>query len=377
MPDGHPVLTDDAISRLVDDFVQAARQAQRAGFDFVDVKHCHGYLGHEFLSAVDRPGRYGGDFDNRTRFLREIVAGVRAEAPGLAIGVRLSAIDWVPFRKGPDGRGEPEPIEGAYRHAFGGDGSGVGADLTEPYRFLELLASLDIRLMCMSIGSPYYNPHYPAASPVPAVGRLSAAGRPAGRRGPADRRRGGPERHRPALAIVGSGYSYLQEWLPNVGQAVVRTGGADFIGLRTDGAELPRDARRRAGGSAAATASRFAALSATAPRPREMALSRGATPSIRSTSPARTRSAWPRSSATPRRSHSQADERRRHQESVLLVQAPDAVPAGVLAEEDDQYVERDRGQQRQSAGPAEEPVSRRQPARPAPTPIPSADGSGK
>ena len=100
------------IARLVDDFVRAARRAQRAGFDFVDIKHCHGYLGHEFLSAVDRPGRYGGGFENRTRFLREIVAGVRAEAPGLEIGVRVSAVDWVPFRKGPDGRGEPEPIDG-------------------------------------------------------------------------------------------------------------------------------------------------------------------------------------------------------------------------------------------------------------------------
>ena len=92
---------------LVDDFVRAARQARRAGFDFVDVKHCHGYLGHEFLSAVDRPGRYGGAFENRTRFVREVVAGIRAEAPGLMIGVRLSAMDWVPFRKGPGGRGEP------------------------------------------------------------------------------------------------------------------------------------------------------------------------------------------------------------------------------------------------------------------------------
>ena len=231
VPDGHPILTDDEIARLVDDFVQAAGRAQRIGFDFVDVKHCHGYLGHEFLSAVDRPGRYGGAFENRTRFLREVAAGVRAEAPGLAVGVRLSAVDWVPFRKGPDGRGEPEPFAGAYHHAFGGDGSGVGIDLTEPLRFLDLLASLDIRLLCMSVGSPYYNPHIqrpalfppsdgylPPEDPLAGVARQIAVAAEM-------------KRHAPRLAVVGSGYSYLQEWLPNVGQAVVRAGGADFIGL--------------------------------------------------------------------------------------------------------------------------------------------------
>ena len=68
------------------------------GFDFVDVKHCHGYLGHEFLSAVNRPGNYGGSFDHRTRFLREIVNGIKSECPGLKIGVRFSSFDMPPFR---------------------------------------------------------------------------------------------------------------------------------------------------------------------------------------------------------------------------------------------------------------------------------------
>src|SRR5438270_12689595 len=100
-------MTDDEVARLVDDFVAAARRARKAGFAFVDVKHCHGYLGHEFLSAVDRPGRYGGSLENRTRFLREIVAGVRAEAPGLEVGVRVSVFDFIPFRAGPGADGQP------------------------------------------------------------------------------------------------------------------------------------------------------------------------------------------------------------------------------------------------------------------------------
>jgi NADPH2 dehydrogenase len=80
------VLTDDQLDELVGRYVVAAGRAQEAGFDFVDVKHCHGYLLHELLTGVDRPGRYGGDFEGRTRFLREVVAGIRSEAPGLAIG---------------------------------------------------------------------------------------------------------------------------------------------------------------------------------------------------------------------------------------------------------------------------------------------------
>src|SRR4051812_42047673 len=154
--DAH-VLTDDEIARLVDDFVRASRQAQRAGFAFVDVKHCHGYLGHEFLSAVDRPGRYGGSLENRTRFLREIVAGIKAEAPGLEVAVRVSVFDFLPFQMGTDRVGEPMPMPGpTYPYAFGGNPrTGLGFDLAEPIRFLELLSELGIHWVCPTAGSPY------------------------------------------------------------------------------------------------------------------------------------------------------------------------------------------------------------------------------
>src|SRR5690606_30947698 len=97
LPDDYDVMTDEDIDGLIDDFIKAAVLAQKAGFHFVDIKHCHGYLGHEFLSAKTRPGKYGGSFENRTRFLRSISEGIRAAAPGLEIGVRLSAFDWIPF----------------------------------------------------------------------------------------------------------------------------------------------------------------------------------------------------------------------------------------------------------------------------------------
>ncbi|MFO7320176.1 MAG: NADH:flavin oxidoreductase [Chloroflexota bacterium] len=232
VPDDQPLLRDDEIDALIEDFVRAAVLAKQAGFAFVDVKHCHGYLGHEFLSAVDREGRYGGSFENRTRFLREVVAGIRRAAPGLLIGVRLSAFDWIAFRPGIDGRGEPETwTDGPYRYAFGGDGSGTGIDLTEPKRYLDLLETLDVRLVCLTAGSPYYNPHIqrpalfppsdgyqPPEDPLAGVARQIAVTAEL-------------KRSHPNLFIVGSGYSYLQDWLPNVAQHVVRTGMADSIGL--------------------------------------------------------------------------------------------------------------------------------------------------
>jgi 2,4-dienoyl-CoA reductase-like NADH-dependent reductase (Old Yellow Enzyme family) len=229
--DDGPLLSDDDISRLIDDFVAAARRAYRAGFHFVDVKHCHGYLGHEFLSAVDRPGRFGGSFDNRTRFLSEVTAGIRALAPEIEIGVRVSVFDFLPFQPGPDGVGVPAAPAGNYPYAFGGDGSGLGIDLTEPRAFLDLLERWGIELVCSTAGSPYYNPHIqrPASFP-PSDGYLPPEDPLVGVARQIDSARRLKASH-PKPGMVGSGYSLLQEWLPNVAQAVLRQGGADFIGL--------------------------------------------------------------------------------------------------------------------------------------------------
>lgn len=227
-------LTDAELRALIDDFVRAAALAQQAGFAFVDIKHCHGYLGHELLTAYDRGGDFGGSFENRTRFLRDITAGIRAEAPGLAIGVRLSAFDFVPFKPGAgdDRTGVPDLADGErYAYAFGGDQTGLGIDLTEPLRFLDLLTELGIALVCITAGSPYYNPHIqrpamfppsdgylPPEDPLVGVARqIDAVAR--------------LKRLRPELILVGSGYSYLQEWLPHVAQHAVRAGMVDSVGL--------------------------------------------------------------------------------------------------------------------------------------------------
>jgi NADPH2 dehydrogenase len=228
--DDSAMFSDDELLQLIDDFIAAAARAEKAGFAFVDIKHCHGYLGHELLGGVDRPGRFGGSFENRTRFLREIVAGIRAAAPALQLGVRVSIFDFLPYCAGDDGVGVPEP-EGDARLTFGGDGSGHGIDFEEPSKFMSLLEELGIRLVCTTAGSPYYNPHIqrpayfppsdgyqPPEDPLVGVARqINATAQ--------------LKRRHPNLCFVGSGYTYLQDWLPHTAQAVVREDWVDVVGL--------------------------------------------------------------------------------------------------------------------------------------------------
>ena len=225
------VLDDDELDTLVDDFVRAAVRARQAGFDFVDVKHCHGYLLHELLSAVDRPGRYGGDLDGRTAFLRRVVDGIRAAAPGLGLALRLSAFDVVPHEPGPGGRGVPVPAApDPYPYAFGGDGTGLGVDLTETHALLRRAASWGVELVSVTAGSPYWCPHVqrpayfppsdgyePPRDPLVEVDRLV--------RVTAELAAAHPD-----LTIVASGVSYLQQWLPHAWQALVAAGGAAAVG---------------------------------------------------------------------------------------------------------------------------------------------------
>jgi NADPH2 dehydrogenase len=240
LPKDFPLLTDSEIQGIVGDFHRAAAAAWKLGFDFVDIKHCHGYLAHEILSAHTREGGYGGSFENRTRFLREVVHGVSSVAPGLRIGVRLSAFDTVPFRpnqapaNGKTKRGVPEGLEGLlpYRWGFGVNSEiPTETDLTESIGFLTLLEKLHIPLVNITAGSPYYNPHIqrPASYP-PSDGYEPPEDPLLGVARQMDATRQLKQRF-PKLIIVGSAYSYLQEFLPNVAQAAVREGWVDAVGL--------------------------------------------------------------------------------------------------------------------------------------------------
>ncbi len=230
IPEDHKPMTDAEIDQIVAHFVKAANLAKEAGFQFVDIKHCHGYLGHEFLSAKTRKGKYGGSLKNRMRFLTSIVEGIRATS-NIPVAVRLSAFDFVPYKKNEANIGVPEQVNHSYTEAFGGDAEGTGIDLTEVFEMLHYFEELGIELVCITAGSPYYVPHIqrPALFP-PSDGYLP----------PEDPLVGVARQiqitHQikqkfPNLTIVGSAYSYLQEWLPNVAEAVIDETMADFIGL--------------------------------------------------------------------------------------------------------------------------------------------------
>jgi 2,4-dienoyl-CoA reductase-like NADH-dependent reductase (Old Yellow Enzyme family) len=231
-PGGVPTMSDDDIDRLVDEFIDAARRAYGIGFQFVDIKHCHGYFGHELLSARERPGKYGGSLANRTRFLFSVVEGIRAAVPALGIGVRLSVIDSVPYRKMPDGPGEPEAAPADYRHAFGVfDDACLDRALDEGRALLRLLLARDVRWVCITAGSPYYCPHVQRPALFPPMDGYDP---------PEDPFRGVARQIRvtaklkaefPDIVFVGSAYSYLQEWLPHVAQYTLRQGMTDFVGL--------------------------------------------------------------------------------------------------------------------------------------------------
>ena len=237
----YPPLTDGEIKIIVEQFHRAAVMVQRLGFDFVDIKHCHGYLGHEFLSAHTRDGKYGGCFENRTRFLKEVVQGIRTVAPGLKIGVRLSAFDAIPYRPDPAlstngklGPGIPEEYAHLipYRWGFGVDQNDPRrTNLTETEQFLSLLRDMGIVLVNLTGGSPYYNPH----TQRPALYPPSDGYQP-----PEDPLHGVAHQMEtvcqlkqkfPELIFVGSAYSYLQDFLPNVAHAALRLGWVDSIGL--------------------------------------------------------------------------------------------------------------------------------------------------
>ena len=244
--DDSVVWSDEDLEQLVDDYVAAAEVAQRVGFQFVDIKACHGYLLHEFLSARCRPGKFGGDFSGRTQLLREIIERVKQRCPDLMIGVRLSVFDTPPFVTSREvGRSMPFEHLLPYQYGFGvNPADPLEWDWEEPFQLVSQLQELGVAMINISCGSPYYNPHLqrpaifppsdgyqPPEDPLVAVVRQIQAVRCF-------------KEAFPELPLVGSGYSYLQDYLPHVAQAVVRAGWVDVVGLGRmvlSYPELPRD----------------------------------------------------------------------------------------------------------------------------------------
>jgi 2,4-dienoyl-CoA reductase-like NADH-dependent reductase (Old Yellow Enzyme family) len=216
LPPDYPLVPDDELAAVRDDFVEAADLAAAAGFDGVDIKACHGYLVSETLAAHGREdSRYGGPFENRTRLLLETVRLVRKEVPDHLVTCRLSATDLVPF---PYGFGmDPDAPE--------------RPDLTESKALVGLLAGAGVRFLALSLGVPAWKPHFGRPFDVPVPGGPT----------PPEHPLEGVARHLavatdiqravPGVAVVGAGYSWLRDLGPHVGAAMVASGRTAVVGL--------------------------------------------------------------------------------------------------------------------------------------------------
>jgi 2,4-dienoyl-CoA reductase (NADPH2) len=227
IPADHPLISDDELERLRDGFVEAARLAYEIGFDAIDVKSCHRYLLSELLAAHTRPGRYGGSFENRTRLHYEIVEQIQAEVPDLMVTMRLNGYDGHPYPWG-WGVSEEDPQV---------------PDLSEPIRFVRGLYERGMRLINITAGNPYFTPHInrpfdipvrggkvPDEHPLFGVGRIVDVARQI-------------KRAVPEMVVIGSGYTWLRQFMAHAAAATVRRGDADLVGVGRGAFAYPDFAR--------------------------------------------------------------------------------------------------------------------------------------
>lgn len=208
-----PVITDEELQALEDDFVAAARLAKQAGFDAVDIKHCHRYLLSELLGAHNRPGMYGGSYENRTRFLKNVINKIKAANIDIDITMRLNSWDGIkyPYGWGCDENGNP--------------------DLTEPKRLVKELYDMGMKMINISGSTPYLDPHMsrpydqpsrfgytPPEHPLIGVHRLLSLVKEI-------------QQAVPDMVVVGTGYSWLRQFAAQVGAGIVKENWVKVIGF--------------------------------------------------------------------------------------------------------------------------------------------------
>jgi 2,4-dienoyl-CoA reductase (NADPH2) len=215
-PDEVRFMPDEELDLLQEDYIEAARLANHAGFDAIDIKSCHGYLLNDLLAGYNRKhSRYGGSFENRTRFLTEVIQKIHASIPRILISARLNAYDGVPY---------------PYGFGFTKD-SPLDIDLTELQTLIRRLMLFGCSFFSVTAGNPFYKPHLgrpfdrtipgmalPDEHPLEGITRLLRA-------------TAGLQKSFPGVRFIGSGYSWLRQYFPNVGAAVVEQDQASVIGL--------------------------------------------------------------------------------------------------------------------------------------------------
>ena len=202
-------VTDGELERLEDLFVETAQLTKKAGFDAIDIKGCHRYLISELFSAHTREGKYGGSFENRMRFLLNIIDKVKANV-AIDVTLRINAYDALP-----------------YPYGWGSDEKGAPA-LDEPRRLMQLLWDKGIRMVNISTGNPYYNPHigrpYDTGSYTPPEHQIVSAARML--RIIKEMKAATPE-----MILVGTGFSWFREFGANIAAGCIEQGWIDIAGF--------------------------------------------------------------------------------------------------------------------------------------------------
>jgi len=228
IPEDYPLVTDEYLDQIQDAYVEAARIAFEVGFDAVDIKSCHGYLINELLACRNRAGKYGGPFENRTRFMLEVIDRIRHELGDKArVVTRMGIYDAIP-----------------YPYGWGVDKNDyTKPDLTEPKRLIGLLRQRGVRLINITIANPYYNPHVGRPFNEPIVGGYPEPEHPLVGVDRLVNVTGEIQKQFPDMAFVGTGYSWLRTLLANVGAANKTKGLVTLIGAGRMGFAYPDFAR--------------------------------------------------------------------------------------------------------------------------------------
>lgn len=230
----YPVISDDELERLEDDYLRAAGVALEAGFPIVDIKCCHRYLLSEILGSHLREGRYGGSFANRARFLLNVVDKIKSRyGERLQVAVRLNVWDGLPYPYG----------WGVAKDTAGMEPGSMPMDLTEPKLLLGELERRGVKLIDVTMGNPYYNPHLnrpydspslgmaiPDEAPLIGVARMFSAA-------------GELQQAFPGLVIMGSGYSWLRHLLGYAAAGQLSRGLQKIAGVGREAFAYPEFAR--------------------------------------------------------------------------------------------------------------------------------------
>lgn len=244
-PPDYPVITDDELERLEDQYVEAARLAANAGFRALDIKATHGYLIAELLDSKQREGRYGGSIENRTRFARNIMGKIRAALGNrLMLCMRLGCFESVPYTNGAGNVGVPLPYEVPYNYGFGTDADQpLQPDLAEVKQAVALFRESGIELLNVSLGCPYYNPHIGRPFEKPDEGNYEPPEHPLLGVDRHFRVAGELQRTFPDLPMVGTGYSWLQVYSIHAASKNIETGNIRFFGIGRNALAYPEFAR--------------------------------------------------------------------------------------------------------------------------------------